>query len=1623
MKPVHRTVLCAVFALVLTLAVCPASRAKVLVSDPGSDGIQYNPLWTYASLGTTFEPSDEASPFNTSRAFGQSRKSLLLTDNSTDYNAYATGTGFRPNDSDWVLLQFDFRLSSDNHIDWRNGEFSFDDNGQSQNGKGFELAVQNDWLGVWGRREADPGGTKPITFIPFPDPVFAVEDNWYHVEALFPPVAWPSAYRMFRVTVTQRDSLGQLRTATLDRLWWPYDDPPGGFTAGNFFTVGVRYKIFLDNLRIESLSSTTVVLDPCFDSSPAPVSKLKLVDGLATNYVASTKKSPMLADRFPTNLKSGDLNDGSNTFKARLRQETSPLGHPSPIESKDYLRAQFDVSFSGNNYDRWSFLFTDDSTPPLQQGANAFEMRVRKNSSGKLHLAFFGRTRTSDAPAYVLTNIPVDTSSWYRIEVLFQPSYLPPGERTYTVSVRWRDGKGKDTYGLWTFLNEDAGPIRDFHVLASSPVGVTGPQDTYGLWTFLNEDAGPIRDFHVSTNASVSLTAPHIYLDNVVIDRMRDLETELRYAYYPGARRARAYVPFAPYWAGTWEFGVYAASGTSPIATTGVQSFPFPRAGVTLDLSRANLTPGSYVARLTLGGSSVSAVTTDRNFLHRDFVWEDNGLGSDETIIVPPFKELQVDESDGTVSAVLRTHRMSTVGLWSEVTSQGIKVLSAPLSLKVLPAGGTPVSASGPRVTFDPGGVAPHRVAGRASWQAGPLKGITRFEFDYDGLMKVWLELEPFPVGAVPGLYLDIPLKDAEAKYLHVVTDYLRGHAARSIPAGVGKVWDSSAVFRKDLPAPFVPYVWVGGAERGVLFLAENDKDWSLDEKNAAIKPEIELVRTAPGDPDYPETSLVLRVWLFRTSPAVSRARTLEFALMATPAKPMPSQPTSWRSWWPYYVSSNPLRLTWDFLGADWYWGGQTPLFQHYPAFQDFGIFDEFFKTRARGKRTSGYVTNRMLQLFSAPQYNTRPDPYYPAANKTLVEQMTPSLNAAFDVAERARFADLVAPIVRDDMEGGGLRPLQFNDAGDARNTYNPVNTSSSSPFSSADFTAPNAHNLLLYRAGGAAIPFLARSDLGVTPKDWIRLAFDLRLASGSPSTWSYILAHSSDEPFAFHLGIQGDRFVVQGRRFLSEPEPATTVVPVVTFAPGTWYHVEVLLKPADSPPAERTYDLSIAQQNGDGSWQYGILRGILNEDTGAITEFSIRSASAQVPPESAVLQVDNAVLAKAKPHYVLPYTNPRATLWDAGSFQETETYLDEWSIYDPADPRWAAARTCCTRPYFDRFFRESAGGYDEFSGIGDRNDPVGSYADMVLHYQARMFDTFVNGIYWDNWFPWSSYKLVDGPGYVDDEGRLRPGVSWYSLRKLAKRAMIMQYQRGIRPLTYIHMTNTHVVPILSFATMMYDWEWTGPFAGSACRVDPCDVDRQDGFGLDSDLGFVFAEATGFQSGNLGVMLDYSGHGSAGQQDHLRRSELAIALVHEMKVGPLWQSDAGQAASMLDAFEYGDPEQCTVYRYWEGPQPVTASGATVKLLVVQHPDGNGHGRALVVVSGFDPDSVPKNVALDIQAATLDLPSPYRAWNVTNPPSGTPPSYPEITVSQNQLTVSVPRHEYRLIYLGSVPPAP
>ena len=304
--------------------------------------------------------------------------------------------------------------------------------------------------------------------------------------------------------------------------------------------------------------------------------------------------------------------------------------------------------------------------------------------------------------------------------------------------------------------------------------------------------------------------------------------TEFRFSYFPSFDRLRLLVLPSSKQFIRWEMTLCMV-GKTDVLIRHEGELPMPAAGETV--STPPLADGAYELTLTLITAEGKWREIKRHFERRHFSWENSPLGRDR-VVIPPFTPLVVDAAQSSVACVLRKHELDGAGLWRQVSSEDRPLQTSPMRLEISSGGKTYV-AKGPSVEFLENSA--DRVRGRSSsWTAGPVRGSTDFEFDYDGLTKVTLHLQP-TTERIDAMQLVIPMKTSEAWLMHPVTDYLRFHYAGRIPNGRGKIWDSSGktadvkytatgepdangkvwdsshMNRWQLPAPFVSYVWLGG--------------------------------------------------------------------------------------------------------------------------------------------------------------------------------------------------------------------------------------------------------------------------------------------------------------------------------------------------------------------------------------------------------------------------------------------------------------------------------------------------------------------------------------------------------------------------------------------------------------------------------------------------------------------------------------------------------------------------------------------------------------------------------------------------------------------------------------------
>jgi hypothetical protein len=193
----------------------------------------------------------------------------------------------------------------------------------------------------------------------------------------------------------------------------------------------------------------------------------------------------------------------------------------------------------------------------------------------------------------------------------------------------------------------------------------------------------------------------------------------------------------------------------------------------------------------------------------------------------------------------------------AQVTAKGASVLAGPITLRAARAGqALPWREAWTKVSKN----APSAVdlAGGAVTTGARLSGTARVEFD--GMLRVDLELSPEGGAAPDMLVLEVPLRAEHARYLY------------HFPGQWGSVENSGALPAEGWHHAFKPFVWLGDEERGFSWFCESEENWSPADPERAITIDRE------GD------RVVLRLHLVEGAP-VQKPLKYTFGFQATPVK------------------------------------------------------------------------------------------------------------------------------------------------------------------------------------------------------------------------------------------------------------------------------------------------------------------------------------------------------------------------------------------------------------------------------------------------------------------------------------------------------------------------------------------------------------------------------------------------------------------------------------------------------------------------------------------------------------------------------------------------------------------
>ena len=393
-------------------------------------------------------------------------------------------------------------------------------------------------------------------------------------------------------------------------------------------------------------------------------------------------------------------------------------------------------------------------------------------------------------------------------------------------------------------------------------------------------------------------------------------------------------------------------------------------------LTKKNKSP-DYTLTVRTDGIKDGVFT--RKFKRHVFEWERNNLGKSTHLIIPPYTPLEVKGND--VYTILRQHTVNDLGMWKQVKVNGKEIFRDGGIRLIVTEGKKNTTAKG---TLKFTEKKPHVVKTKSTWTAGNVKGSTLCEWDYDGMMKLYLTLAP---GKADKIRIVIPFPADQAKLFHATCDGLRQNYAGYVPKGTGTVWKSSQSPRNGLLTSYLPYIWTGTEKSGFCVFGENDKNWGVSTKVDAQ----EVIRHKDGSVD-----LVLNI--IPETMEWKKSRTLLIGFQATPVKP---RPADWRLHWPGWhygqitkdkVLFDRLKTYMTWYGSAYYWGQDGGNQTLYPAGEDVTIWKEFKRIRGTGKISKEFLDKWMEKFKNRT----------PADRKTFYNHVKQGLGFAANATEKS---------------------------------------------------------------------------------------------------------------------------------------------------------------------------------------------------------------------------------------------------------------------------------------------------------------------------------------------------------------------------------------------------------------------------------------------------------------------------------------------------------------------------------------------------------------------------------------------------------------------------------------------
>ena len=286
---------------------------------------------------------------------------------------------------------------------------------------------------------------------------------------------------------------------------------------------------------------------------------------------------------------------------------------------------------------------------------------------------------------------------------------------------------------------------------------------------------------------------------------------------------------------------------------------------------------------------------------------------------------------------------------------------------------------------------------------------------------------------------------------------------------------------------------------------------------------------------------------------------------------------------------------------------------------------------------------------------------------------------------------------------------------------------------------------------------------------------------------------------------------------------------------------------------------------------------------------------------------------------------------------------------------------------------------------------PSDSYNDFALHWYKESFEHGRNqGVYWDNWYIRPSYNTEMTDAYHNSDGSITPAAGIWGLRSLIKRTYEMMCEQGMDPVTAPHMTSAAILPMLSFATVQYDWEWK----------------RSTG-----DVQYRFSRpytqlvSNGELAGLQPMML--TDHGKDARDEWRQRTYAGVCIVHE-----LFSGGGGKVWKTLNEpvkEEYFKNPTLKTIRYWDEQDTVKVSDKDYAWILHNVP---GEKAVLVICSYKESDD---KVKFEFDLAKLGIKADAFCTDFeTREP---------VAMKNGKVELKLKKHEVRAIEFSTKKPEP